>query len=493
MSSKIIIVDDTHYIKEHISNLTKINGQSVEIVEVEANVVYERSREFNPKGIIVDASVFEENGSDAFKSLKQDKNTLDIPVILATEPFDPDKIGYYFDLGISDFVFKPFKPEELVLRLQAIFNRNHYVNKLLETNEHLSNLSLVARNIGNAVIIFYPDGEIEWVNNAFQDIYGMDIHQYLKKNEHEVFSEGSKKLRKAINQFQRKENNAAVAFEHEITTSTNEKKWIQTTLNPVYNEQRSLIKVIAVESDITALREEKKKSDELLLNILPFEVAEQLKKKGQARTRKYKVVSILFADFENFTALTSEYSTKELIQELNHYVHKFDEIIDKHFVEKIKTIGDAYMCAGGLPLKNRSNPIDVTLVGLEFQKVIQDMGAEKEKEGKEPWRLRLGIHTGEVMAGVIGSKKFAYDIWGKAVNTASRMEETSAIGKVNVSGITYSYIADYFDCTYRGKIKVKNIDEEMDMYFVNRLKPEYSEDEDGVYPNAEFKKILAKY
>lgn len=493
MSSKIIIVDDTHYIKDYLSDLTKINGQSVDIFEVESNVIYEKSREFKPKGIIVDASVFEDDGSDAFKSLKQDKDTLDIPVILATEPFEPEKLNYYFDLGISDFVFKPFKSQELILRLKAIFNRNHYLNKLLETNEHLRNLSLVARNIGNAVIIFHPDGEIEWVNNAFRDIYGMGINEYLKKNEHEVFSNGSKKFKKAINKFQIEDNESGVAFEHEITTSTNEKKWIQTTLNPVYNEQHSLIKVIAVESDITALREEKKKSDELLQNILPFEVAEQLKKKGQARTRKYKMVSILFADFENFTALTSEYSTKELIQELNHYVHKFDDIVDKHFVEKIKTIGDAYMCAGGLPLKNRSNPIDVTLVGLEFQKIIKDLGEEKEKEGKKPWMLRLGIHTGEVMAGVIGSKKFAYDIWGRAVNTASRMEETSAIGKVNVSGVTYSYIADYFDCTYRGKIKVKNIDEEMDMYFVNRLKPEYSEDVDGIYPNAEFKKILAKY
>jgi class 3 adenylate cyclase len=130
---------------------------------------------------------------------------------------------------------------------------------------------------------------------------------------------------------------------------------------------------------------------------------------------------------------------------------------------------------------------------LEIQKVINDMAVEKEQRGEIPWELRLGIHTGEVMAGVIGSKKFAYDIWGNTVNTASRMEETGEIGKVNVSGITYSYIADYFDCTYRGKIKVKNMAEEIDMYFVNRLKPEFSEDPEGIYPNAEFRKILAKY
>ncbi|MFO8236536.1 MAG: adenylate/guanylate cyclase domain-containing protein [Bacteroidales bacterium] len=492
MSSKIIIVDETHSIINHLCDLSGINGQPVELIEVEKEKIYEKSKVYNPKGVVIDSSVLENDGSKALKSLKQDRHTLDIPVILITPLFDSDKIKFYFDIGISDFIFKPFKAEELVLRLETIFNRNYYINELLEANEHLSNLSQVAKNIGNAVIIFYPDGEIEWVNEGFKEIYGLNIEEYLSKYHHEIFSEGSKKLKNALNQFKNNEKTTGLAFEHEITTPQHN-KWIQTTLNPVYNEQKYLVKIIAVESDITDLREEKKKSDELLLNILPFEVAEQLKKKGQARTRKYKMVSILFADFENFTSLTRIYSTKDLIYELNQYIQKFDEILDKHFVEKIKTIGDAYMCAGGLPLKNRSNPIDVTLVGLEFQKVIKDMGVEKEKEGKEPWNLRLGIHTGEVTAGVIGSKKFAYDIWGKAVNTASRMEDTSAIGKVNVSGITYSYIADYFECTYRGKIKVKNIDEEIDMYFVDRLKPEYSKDPEGIYPNAEFMKILAKY
>ena len=253
-----------------------------------------------------------------------------------------------------------------------------------------------------------------------------------------------------------------------------------------------LVKIVAVESDVTALYKEKKKSDELLLNILPFEVAEQLKKKGQAKSRKYRTVTVLFADFENFTGLTRVYSTKELIRELNVYVKKFDEIIDRHFIEKIKTIGDAYMCAGGLPLKNKSNPIDVTLAGLEIQNYINNVAKEKEEKGEQPWELRLGIHTGEVMAGVIGNKKFAYDIWGNTVNTASRMESTSEVGKVNVSGKTYEFIKDYFDCTYRGKIKVKNITEEIDMYFVNRLRPEYSEDDDGIFPNNEFRKILAK-
>jgi hypothetical protein len=160
-------------------------------------------------------------------------------------------------------------------------------------------------------------------------MYGYKIDAYLEKHEHEILSPNSKKLEKALKQFQN--GSASISFEHEIKTMNDSNKWIQTTLNPIYNEQNILVKIIAVESDITDLREEKKKSDELLLNILPFEVAEQLKKKGEARSRKYKTVTVLFADFENFTGLAREYSTKDLIHELNLYVQRFDEIIDKHF------------------------------------------------------------------------------------------------------------------------------------------------------------------
>ena len=305
-------------------------------------------------------------------------------------------------------------------------------------------------------------------------------------------------------------------------------------MTPVYNEQEIIIKYIAIESNITALKEaeerleakneslitltehlensnlllekqheeiekqkefietQKKKSDELLLNILPFETAEQLKKKGFAKSKKYKLVTILFTDFKDFSKLTGVMDSQELVEELNVYIQKFDEIIEGHYIEKIKTMGDAFMCAGGLPLRNRSNHIDVTLAGLEIQKFMKDYAQEKRKNNETAWELRLGIHTGEVIAGVIGKKKFAYDIWGDAVNKASRMEQSGEVGKVNVSGDTYEYIKDYFDCTYRGKIEVKN-NVELDMYFVNGLKPEYSDDLEGVIPNAKFRTILATY
>ncbi|MGM0409006.1 MAG: adenylate/guanylate cyclase domain-containing protein, partial [Bacteroidota bacterium] len=257
--------------------------------------------------------------------------------------------------------------------------------------------------------------------------------------------------------------------------------------NTILEKQRE-----EIEKQKEFIEEQKKKSEELLLNILPFETAEQLKKKGFARSKQYKLVTILFTDFKDFSNLTNVMESQELIKELNIYIQKFDEIIEDHYIEKIKTIGDAYMCAGGLPLRNKSNPIDVTLAGLKIQKFMKEYGKKRIENNEQPWELRLGIHTGEVIAGVIGKKKFAYDIWGDAVNKASRMEQSGEVGKVNVSGDTYEFIKDYFDCTHRSKIDVKN-NVQLDMYFVNRLKPEFSEDKDGIIPNADFRKILSKY
>jgi class 3 adenylate cyclase/CheY-like chemotaxis protein len=240
------------------------------------------------------------------------------------------------------------------------------------------------------------------------------------------------------------------------------------------------------------LSEQKEKSDKLLLNILPYEIAEQLKNKGVVDAKTYRKVSVLFTDFKGFTKISEKLSPQEIIKELGVFFAKFDEIIGGHFIEKIKTIGDAYMCVGGLPLRNKSNPIDTVLAGLEMQAFANEYNKQKVAEGKEPWNLRIGIHTGRVVAGVIGKKKFAYDIWGDTVNTASRMESAGEIGKVNISGDTYEYIKDYFDCEYRGKIEAKNKGQ-IEMYFVHGLKKEYAVEGSVITPNKKFLQILSEY
>lgn len=247
-----------------------------------------------------------------------------------------------------------------------------------------------------------------------------------------------------------------------------------------------------LEQQKNQLEVEKNKTDDLLQNILPYEIAEQLKNKGEVRAKKYRMVSIMFTDFKDFTKISSELEPEVIIKELGVYFRKFDDITENHFIEKIKTIGDAYMCVGGLPLRNKSNPIDVVVAALEIQKFMKNYNESRRAKGMTVWELRVGIHTGKVVAGVIGSKKFAYDIWGDAVNTASRLETASDAGKVNISGVTYEYIKEYFNCTYRGKIPAKNKGD-IDMYYVEGLKNKYCEGDDYYTPNEKFMEKLAEF
>jgi class 3 adenylate cyclase len=213
------------------------------------------------------------------------------------------------------------------------------------------------------------------------------------------------------------------------------------------------------------IEDEKERSEKLLLNILPFETAEELKEKGSATPKHYDMVSVLFTDFKGFTTIAEKLTPQQLVEELNQCFLEFDRIIDKHNLEKIKTIGDAYMCAGGIPVANQTNPIDIVKAGLEIKEYMEKLKLNREALGKDYWELRIGIHTGPVIAGVVGKNKFAYDIWGDAVNTASRMESSGIPGQVNISGTTYELIKDQFHCIHRGKIQAKNKGE-IDMYIV---------------------------
>jgi len=222
----------------------------------------------------------------------------------------------------------------------------------------------------------------------------------------------------------------------------------------------------AIESQYEIIERERAKSDKLLLNILPEETAEELKEKGSATPRQYEMVSVLFTDFVGFTKISMKLTPEEIIKELDFCFLEFDRISDRHNMEKIKTIGDAYMSAGGIPVANISNPVDAVEAALEIKEFMDKMKDEKEARGESYWELRIGIHTGTIVAGVVGKNKFAYDIWGDAVNTASRMESSGEAGKVNISGETYELVKDKFNCTYRGKVTAKNKGE-IDMYFVD--------------------------
>jgi class 3 adenylate cyclase/Flp pilus assembly protein TadD len=217
------------------------------------------------------------------------------------------------------------------------------------------------------------------------------------------------------------------------------------------------------------LDSQKAEIEGLLLNILPVEVARELQTSGKSDPRYYENVSVLFTDFKSFSMMAETLTPQEVVSELNAYFNAFDEIIEKHQLEKIKTIGDSYMCAGGIPTSDETHPIRMIEASLEIQQFIRERNEIKVARGEHPWDLRVGINVGPVVAGVVGRKKYAYDIWGSTVNIASRMESNGEPGKVNISAAAYERVKDIYNCTYRGKIFAKNIGE-VDMYFVESLK-----------------------
>ena len=227
--------------------------------------------------------------------------------------------------------------------------------------------------------------------------------------------------------------------------------------------------VVAEKKEADKQREEankqRKRSDDLLLNILPEEVAEELKAKGSAEAKQFDEVTVLFTDFKDFTQISEKMTPNELVEELNTFFKAFDEIVTRLNIEKIKTIGDSYMCVGGLPTASPSHAEDVVNAGLEIQAFVQNHSKYRLAQGKEPLLIRIGIHSGPVIAGIVGIKKFAYDIWGDTVNTASRMESSGEAGKVNISGTTYALVKDKFTCTHRGKIQAKGKGK-IEMHFV---------------------------
>ncbi len=414
-------------------------------------------------------------------------------------------------------------------KLKKLLNKQK--NELEHASKEIERLSIVARETENAITIFDSEGRIEWANDSFTKIYGYSINEYIDAFGDNIYASSyNKNIKEIIDKGIK--NREAVIYDYKAITKNKRDIWIQTTLTPIYNSKK-LYKLVAIDTDITQLKEmqknlqnktndfqeinslllkqkkdlqaaqeemhlinemletEKKKSDTLLLNILPEITAEELKKHGKSEPRHYDKTTILFTDFANFSRTSKIRPFEEIIEELDYCFAAFDDIIEKYNIEKIKTMGDSYMCVGGIPKENNSNPIDLVLAGLEMANFINKERRRRDLSGSPFFSMRLGIHTGKLLAGVVGKKKFAYDVWGEAVNLARFMEISGKEDFVNISQATHSYIKEFFNCTSRGKIGIKHSGM-VEMYLVNGLKEDYAADASGIFPNEKMLEEIEK-
>lgn len=291
-----------------------------------------------------------------------------------------------------------------------------------------------------------------------------DLETTMNKaiNEHQIFMQGKEAKVQLIETLKEKEvalleKNAAQ--QHVIELMADKEKMIL--------QQNEILeqKVVERTSELVA---EKKKSDDLLLNILPAETAEELKHKGSAEAKYFENVTVMFTDFVNFTSISEALTAKELVKQLNYYFINFDNLITEFGLEKIKTVGDGYIAACGLPIEDKNHAVNVAGAALAISKFVHNYKTHCAANSLPFFDVRVGLSSGPVVAGIVGIKKFAFDIWGDTVNTAARMEQTSEPGKINISGTTYNLIKDQFACTYRGKMQAKNKGE-IDMYFLDSI------------------------
>ena len=335
----------------------------------------------------------------------------------------------------------------------------------------LRDRALAASSVGIVIAdARLPDMPLIYVNPAFEKITGYSPTEVLGYNCR--FLQGKKTNQSDVDILRR-----AIHLGEDCTvTLLNYRKdgtpfWNELAISPIYDDRDRLTHFIGVQSDVSdriraeaALRLEKNKSEGLLLNILPQSIAAKLKKDPSCIAEHFEDVTILFADIVGFTPLSARLKPFELVQLLNQIFSKFDRLAQKYGVEKIKTIGDAYMVAGGLPIPSPNHAEAIADLALDMQGAISQF----QKEVGEPFQIRIGINTGSVVAGVIGIKKFIYDLWGDAVNIASRMESSGLPGRIQVSRETYEVLKDKYLFECRGEVKVKGKGKMMTYWLVDR-------------------------
>lgn len=475
------------------------NNKGIAVLLGNIGIVYEEQKDYDNAMIhyFNSLNISQDLLKEAIKKNKKDE-------ILENKREISIKFGNIGNLYTSKLDLKNLtKNEKNNLSDKSLF----YILKGLEIDNELNRKSGIATKLGNIGILYLKTKNYKASEKYFKQalavsdsIKAIDLMIEWYKNLSQLYEE-TNKLDKSLKHYKKH-----IELKDSIGNVNKSQKIAQVELNYQFEKKMAIEKINQEKKDAieqaeihkknlilifviiflfllivftfyvikqkNIIKKEKKRSDELLLNILPHETAEELKHFGKSIPKKFEMVTVLFTDFKGFTTISEKMSPEFLVNELNFIFSEFDKIISKYPIEKIKTIGDSYMCAGGLPTPNNSNPIDVVLAAIEIKDFLNNR-VIKENSNVPPWDIRIGVHTGPVVAGVVGTKKFAYDIWSDTVNTASRMESSGESNKVNISETTYELIKNKLltynmSAIYRGEIEAKSKGK-IKMYFVDKL------------------------
>lgn len=373
-----------------------------------------------------------------------------------------DDARYYFEkaLSLKDHIISVKTLSNIYYGLGIIYEINKDYKRSRQLQDSARSFALQTEELEDLEVINFALFELDTIEGKYKDAIHHLISSYNAKDyiHNEENAAAIAELKKDY-EFSRKEAEIKAEQEKKDIRQRQIRNSIIAAL------LGSLLFLTVVYRQRNKIAKARKRSDELLLNILPEEVADELKIKGEAEAKHIDEVTVLFTDFKGFTSVSEQLSAKDLVKQIHECFSAFDLIMEKWGMEKIKTIGDAYLAVGGLPVQNETHAIDAVNASLDIIKFIDDHKSTQISRGKPYFEIRIGLHTGPVVAGIVGIKKFAYDIWGDTVNTASRMESSGEAGKVNISETTYELIKDKFKCTHRGKVHAKGKGD-LDMYYV---------------------------
>jgi len=457
----ILVVDDTPNNLRLLAAMLTEKGYEVRSV-ISGKMALMGVQSAPPDLILLDVNMPQMNGYEVCKHLKSDPKTRDIPVIFISALDEvADKVKG-FQAGGVDYITKPFHVEEVLARVEkqiTIQNLQQQLQKEIHDRQAAEEkYRSIVENAINGICQTTVEGKYLSANPALARIMGYGSVEELMATVTDINQVYVQPQRRAEFIAYMKHYETVSDFESQIYRKDGSKIWISENMRTVYDAKGEVLYYEGTVQDITErkqteaeLRYQRRKAELLLLNILPQPIAERLKRDAQTIADSFADASILFADIVDFTGLATTQSPTQLVQLLNEVFSVCDRLAERHGLEKIKTIGDAYMAVGGVPLPRPGHLEAIADLALEMQVEI----AKFQRPDHSPLCLRIGINCGPVIAGVIGTSKFIYDLWGDAVNVASRMESQGEPGKIQVTEAVYQRLRHTYRLEPRGEIAIK--------------------------------------